>query len=251
MDTYKIANIKRRVIMYKYLATARVSKLDSVLKHKISDKKLRESERERIMAAKKTNRAEKIKRTHHRKLWRTLLRDLIYEKNNVRMGMRYQTVQNLEARQFAFEAYLAVIGKVETLIQDHAESGITPSEYARQKNLPNNGLHWTDWVPAHIKTKIVNLFDEIPHTPRAKRKLPFPRTRRPDKGSPLVKRLRERTEKELEIELGELRADPTNAIRRRRVTQMREAFKIMDTLKPNDVIPYTWHGLFLQREKKC
>ncbi len=232
--------------MYKYLATARVSKLDSVLKQKFPNKKLRDSERDRIMAAKKSNRSEKIRRTHHKKLWQALVRDLVYEKNNVRMGMRYQSVQNLESRQFAFEAYLAVIEKVETLIKDHAESGVTPSEYARKKDLPNNGLHWTDWVPAHIKTKIITLFNAIPHTPRAKRKLPFPRTRRPDKGNPLVNRLRQRTEKELAFEVRDLRADPANPVRLKRVAQMREALRIMETMKPNDVIPHTWHGLFIQ-----
>lgn len=231
--------------MYKYVTTARMYRVENLLKRNIPNKISREQALDKIRAARSANRAEKIKRTHHRKLWRALLRDLVYEKNNVRMGMRYQPVQNLEQRQEVFNAYLKTIEKVEALIRDHAESGITPSEYAKQKGLPNNGIHWTDWVPPKVKMAVSAAFDALPHTLRAKRKLPFQRTRRPDKGKADVKRLRARTEKELALEEQELTLDPTNDIRRRRVAQMRTALRMMDDLKPSDAVPATWHGLFI------
>lgn len=236
--------------MYKYVTTARMYRVESLLKRNIPNQTLREEALEKIRATRSTNRAEKIRRTHHRKLWRALLRDLVYEKNNVRMGMRYQPVQNLEQRQEVFDAYLKTIEKVETLIRDHAESGITPSEYAKQKGLPNNGIHWTDWVPARIRAAIAAAFDALPHTPRAKRKLPFQRTRRPDKGKADVKRLRARTEKELALEEQELMLDPTNEVRRRRVAQMRTALNLMDNLKPSDAVPATWHGMFIVADEE-
>lgn len=236
--------------MYKYLTKSRMEKVDSILNRRIPQIPARLIERNKIIEAKKIERAERIKRTHHRKLWTALRRDLVYERNNVRMGLRYKPVQNLEARTEVFEAYLAVLQKVEDKINDVANSGVTPSEYARTKNLPNNGIHWTDWVPPKIKQAIAQAFDALPHTPRAKRKLPFQRTRRPDKGNKDLQRLRQRTEKELEAERQLLNADPSNLPRRARISQMVKALQIMDTLKKSDALPATWHGLFVKAPVK-
>lgn len=236
--------------MYKYLLKSRMEKVDSVLNRRIPQVPARLAERNKIIETKRREKAERIKRTHHRKLWAALLRDLVYERNNVRMGMRYKPVQNLEQRTEVFDAYLAVLQKVEKKINDVANMGKTPSEHAREKGLPNNGIHWTDWVPEKIKLAITRAFDELPHTPRAKRKLPFQRTRRPDKGNKDLQRLRQRTEKELETERQLLNADPSNLPRRARISQMVKALQIMDTLKKSDALPATWHGLFMKQAVK-
>ena len=37
----------------------------------------------------------------------------------------------------------------------------TPGELAEERELPNNGLHWTDWVNDRTKHRIISLFDAI------------------------------------------------------------------------------------------
>jgi len=126
----------------------------------------------------------------------------------------------------------------------------TPSNYSRwvnakgKRQIPNNGIHWTDWVPAGVKLKALALFDAIPHTPKAKRKIPFQRTQRPIKDNPALTRLIKRTEKEIAYVKQELDIAPTNQTIRLKYNQMRQALDRMREMKPSEAVPHTWHGLY-------
>jgi hypothetical protein len=241
--------------MHKWLYTATQRKIDSVLLRQFpAQHQLRNTLREEIRQVKSQRRAEKIAATHRKKLWAALLRDLNYEYNNVRQGMKYAATQTQPERLHAFEQYLLVLGKVRDEIEA-AQSNPevpkpTPSTYARwlnakgKRQIPNNGQHWTDWVPAKIKLAVAALFDAIPHTPKAKRKTPFQRTQRPIKGNPALTRLIKRTEKELAYAQQELAIAPTHPAYRLKVTQMRKALTRMREMKPSEAVPHTWHGLY-------
>jgi hypothetical protein len=241
--------------MNKWMYTAPQRKIDSALLKKFPDQhKIRNQLREEIRQVKSQRRAEKIAATHRKKLWAVLLRDLNYEHNNVRQGMKYQTTQTQPERLHAFQQYLLVLDKVRDEIEA-AQSNPevpkpTPSAYTRwlnakgKRKIPNNGSHWTDWVPSRIKAQVIDLFNAIPHVPKAKRKLPFQRTQRPQRNNPALTRLIQRTEKELGYAQQELDIAPTNPVFRLKVRQMQQALTRMQDMKPSEAVPHTWHGLF-------
>lgn len=241
--------------MHKWMYTATQRKIDSALLRKFPDQHhLRNNLREEIRQVKSQRRAEKIAATHRKKLWAMLLRDLNYEYNNVRQGMKYAKAQGQAEKLTAFEAYEIVLNRVRDEIEAaQANPDVpkpTPSAYTRwlnakgKRKIPNNGIHWTDWVPSRIKTQVTDLFNAIPHTPKAKRKLPFQRTQRPQRNNPELTRLIKRTEKEIAYVKQELDIAPTNHAIRLKYTQMRQALARMREMKPSEAVPHTWHGLY-------
>lgn len=282
---------------YKRVGTLPQRKIDSLLMKQYPEDRedpkrntqiatLRLGIRNEIRAAKKAQRIDKIKSAHHKRLWANILRDLGYEENNVRQGMKYASVGQHPERLTAFEQYGKVIAHVRTVIEAARYSEITaknrqgekrevrnptPTEYVHwhnaegKKHIPNNGCHWTDWVPSHIRERIVVLFDAIPTTQRSKRKIPFQRMQRPrtvvkkNKAgevvavihNPALTTLIKRTEKEYALALQEYEIAPTDPDREREVTLMRQALARMAKMKPNEAVPHTWHGLFKFGRSKC
>lgn len=260
--------------MRKWMYTAAQRRVDGkLLKLFPHNPELRLGVRNEIRQARSQNRVAKIKATKHKQLWDGLLRDLNYEHNNVRQGMKYATAQPQPERHHAFEQYLLVIDKARGMIETARYSTITakdrqgnvreipdftPSEYVKWKNanskqhIPNNGIHWTDWVPARIKMAVAELFNDIPRTPKAKRKIPFQRTQRPrsirKKGlvidNPALKTLIKRTEKEIAYVKQELDIAPNDPTIRMKYNQMEQALIRMREMKPSEAVPHTWHGLY-------
>ena len=247
--------------MHKWMYTATQRKIDSALLRQFPDQHtLRNGMREEIRTIKSQRRAEKIAATHRKKLWAALLRDLNYEYNNVRQGIKYAKTQTQPERLHAFESYLLIVERVRDEIeaaQSNPEvAKPTPSAYSKWHNankktkIPNNGIHWTDWVPAGVKLKALALFDAIPHTPKAKRKIPFQRTQRPQRNNPALTRLINRTEKEIAYIKQELDIAPSNATIRLKYNQMRQALVRMREMKPSEAVPHTWHGLYKFKGKE-
>lgn len=241
--------------MHKWMYTAVQRKIDSALLKQFPDQHaLRNGLRAEIRQVKSQRRTEKIAATHRKKLWAVLIRDLNYEYNNVRQGLKYAANQGQQEKEHAFAQYLLVLNRVRDEIeaaQNNPEvPKPTPSTYARwlnakgKRKIPNNGQHWTDWVPAGVKLKATALFDAIPHTPKAKRKAPFPRTQRPVKDNPALTRLIKRTEKELAYVKQELDIAPNNPAIRMKYNQMQQALARMREMKPNEAVPHTWHGVY-------
>lgn len=122
----------------------------------------------------------------HNELWRDVLLPLRYERSNVKVGAAYDTA-NVE-RVLAMQGYHAVLTELlARLGHESKQYTHTPIRLAEERNkagkgspITNRGAHWTDWVPTHIKLRISQLFDAIPHKTHAKRKLPFERVLPPD-----------------------------------------------------------------------
>jgi hypothetical protein len=158
--------------------------------------------------------------------------------------MRYGGENSPQAeRTLAFSEYIRIMEKLVAMLDAPSKAlDSTPIQTARDKGLPNDGEHWTDWIPARVKDKISLLFDAVPVVPRGKRKTPFQRTMLPDQFNKSKTRLLTKTRKEMESLERKAGIQPTDA-RTAKLAQMRRALKIIDTLDKNEAVPATWTKL--------
>ena len=217
--------------------------------NRLTERKLHPSEVERIKAEvadlKETLRVSKITRTQRKAEWDKVLQPLRYEINNARVGMRYGGEKSPQ-RIAAFSEYIRIMEKLIAMLDAPSKAlDHTPIQIARDKGLPNDGEHWTDWIPARVKDKIALLFDAVPVVPRGKRKTPFQRTMLPHQHETAKVRLLTKTRKEMETLERQATIKPTDA-RTAKLTQMRRAIKIIDTLDKNEAVPATWTKLHIQ-----
>ena len=219
------------------------------LHNRLLERKLHPSEIERIKAEvsdlKESLRVSRITRTQRKAEWDKVLAPLRYEINNARVGMRYGGELAPQERALAFSEYIRIMEKLVAMLDapykalDH-----TPIQIARDKGLPNDGEHWTDWIPARVKDKISLLFADVPVVPRGKRKTPFQRTMLPHQHETAKVRLFTKTRKEMETLEKQAVIHPTDA-RLNRLKQMERALKIIDALDKNEAVPATWTKLNL------
>jgi hypothetical protein len=220
------------------------------LHNRLTERKMHPSEVERIKAEvadlKETLRVSKITRTQRKAEWDKVLQPLRYEINNAKVGMKYGGEKVSPERVLAFSEYIRIMEKLLAMLDapfkalDH-----TPIQIARDKGLPNDGEHWTDWIPARVKDKVSLLFDVVPITPRGKRKTPFQRTMLPDQFNKAKTRLLTKTRKEMESIERKAGIQPTDA-RTAKLAQMRRAIKIIETLDKNEAVPATWTKLSME-----
>jgi len=172
-----------------------------------------------------------------------VLKPLQAERRSVRASLKYKADDDTDARVQAFEAYAVVLAELHNRITSIKNSGeFTPSTYAAEKNLPNRGLHWSDFIPVRIKNRIIDLFDAVPYTAKARRKIPFERVVTADIHDKRKRRLVNRTTKEL------LHANQDHAISptqdtQARVNKLKAALAAIENLNDNEPVPATWHGL--------
>lgn len=126
-----------------------------------------------ILEQREAIRRDRIRRYQHARLWRALVPPLKRELSNARVGRDYRPDDS--KRVEAFTAYIAVLEKLVSLFDGYQLTGRTPSQLAVDKGVPNRGAHWSDWIPDSRKAHVLELFERIPDTPRAKRKTPFAR----------------------------------------------------------------------------
>jgi hypothetical protein len=205
-----------------------------------------------VAIRKETQRTERITRTMRRQAWLDLLQPLRYELNSARVGAKYcpEGEEPDPLREEAFAAYIDVMERL--LRKFEMPSSVldnTPTQMAHQRNasgkgspIPNAGAHWTDWVPAHIKGAIAQAFADLPHKPKAKRKVPFQRKTPEQQHLKHKMRLLGRTmtelanaERDFLIRKDKPRADL--------VLQLKRAVKIIEELTDNEHVPSTWRGL--------
>ena len=220
------------------------------LHNRLTERNLHPSEIERIkgevLTLKETMRVSRITRTQRKAEWDKVLQPLRYEINNARVGMRYGGEQAPQERTLAFSEYIRIMEKLLAMLDapykalDH-----TPIQIARDKGLPNDGEHWTDWIPARVKEKVTDLFNQIEVAPRGKRKTPFQRTMLPHQHETAKVRLLTKTRKEMESLERKAGIQPTDA-RTAKLAQMRRALKIIETLDKNEAVPATWTKLSME-----
>ncbi len=197
--------------------------------------------KDEVAALKESQRVDKITRTQRKAEWDKLLKPLRYELNNAKVGRAYDLDD--ESRVEAFDAYILVM---ETLLTRFAQPmkmlEATPIQLALEKALPNNGEHWTDWVPEKIKVRIGLMFEALPPKLRAKRKTPFQRLSTPEQNAKAKEKLLRRTTKEIETLERKQSVTQTEA-GQATLAKMREAMKIIVKLNTTEHIPATWAGV--------
>lgn len=220
------------------------------LHNRLTERKLHPAEVERIKAEvadlKETLRVSRITKTQREAEWLKVLQPLRYEINNAKVGMRYGGEISPQERITAFSEYIRIMEKLVAMLDaPYKALDSTPIQLARDKGLPNDGEHWTDWIPARVKDKIALLFDAVPVVPRGKRKTPFQRTMLPDQFNKAKTRLLTKTRKEMETLERQVNIQPTDA-RTAKLTQMRRAIKIIEALDKNEAVPATWTKLNME-----
>jgi hypothetical protein len=142
--------------------------------------------RREVAALKAELRSEKARKRMVDGLWGSVLTPLANEQRSVRSMLRYESAKYPNPlRRETLETYAKVLDKVRLQIREYRYyKQRTPkqqAEYMQEelgKTIPNNGEHWTDWVPEKVKKVLNEAFLEIKETaaPHARIKAPFPRT---------------------------------------------------------------------------
>jgi len=220
------------------------------LHNRLTERNLHPAEIERIkgevLELKETLRVSKITRTQRKAEWDKVLQPLRYEINNAKVGMRYGGEKVSPERVLAFSEYIRIMEKLIAMLDAPSKAlDHTPIQIARDKGLPNDGEHWTDWIPSRVKDKIALLFDAVPVVPRGKRKTPFQRTMLPHQHETAKVRLLTKTKREMETLMRQADINPT-VKRLDKIKQMKRAIKIIETLDNNEAVPATWTKLHIQ-----
>lgn len=215
---------------------------------KLTKRKLHPSEinkiKDTVAQMKENIRVDKITRANRRTEWTKVLAPLRYELNSAKVGRNYNG-DKCPQRIEAFDAYIAVMEKVNAMLARPAKLlEKTPIQIATAKNLPNNGEHWTDWIPHRIKQPIHDAFMAIPHKPKAKRKIPFLRTVTPNLHAKAKARLLSKTNKEIQTLETRILMQPTDE-RIEQMRKMKAALKIIENIEDNEFIPASWRGVAL------
>ena len=197
---------------------------------------------------KESRRINRITRTHRKAEWANVLDPLRYELNSAKVGRKYDLTDAV--RLDAFDAYIAVMEKVLAKL-NHPSKLLeqTPMQIAKEHNatgkgspISNDGEHWTDWIPPKIKERIGQAFMELPHRPKAKRKVPFQRVMLPDQHEEAKKRLLKATHKEIATVERRQMVAPTDE-RKEKIERMHKAIKIIEAMTDNEAVPATWNTL--------
>lgn len=147
-----------------------------LLEHLPEDIVGREVIKKRITEAKAALTKNKISHTRHRLAWRGVIGALQEERHKVaasvrRFAARYEEAKGTEYENQSHDAYAAwntnaqyeaLLNKVYVKLCRYRDIGTaTPTVLAKEKNLPNSGRSWVDWVPLEIRDKFTVAFDRI------------------------------------------------------------------------------------------
>jgi len=232
------------------------------LRAMLADRRLPEGMADTILA--EVSAARLVRRTaaqkdgQHARLWKDLL-DPAKAERRIVSRMRTMNVKNPSPeRAEALEAYelllTTLIGRMQT---EAANTPEMPRYVAVEKNLPNKGEHWVDWVPPKKKALINAYFAAIPLAEGVKQKAPFERRIPLTQHDIHKKRLVERTTKEIAlierhiaVKLADSRLTDTHVFThqevdamRLQVSKMQAALHYSSLLSPNDFVPVTWYGV--------
>lgn len=176
--------MRRNAYDYKGVPLAKVL---TKLRNRFHDESIVKSEYERIKAMREEARVGRIKSTHAKKAWQHLLTPLNREIINAKVCAAYKPRWNEDEpsasaaqRIEAWSAYTSVLMVLRRKFNAYAQEGKTPAQLFKERlKTPNqvaeDGEHWADWVPEHIKGELRRVFGQLPRVKFAKSKEPFER----------------------------------------------------------------------------
>ena len=233
---------------YQHLMALTPNQLHNALMKRNLPPEMREEMNTTITAQKSAQKSIRAKTIKVNAEWRPLLEGLRMEREslrsmrNYRSSSRGQAVPNQQTTD-ALDGYAMVLDRLHGEFEMHKKELRTPAVIARERELPNGGIHWTDWIKDKFKERVRLLFDAIPYRAGAKVKHPFPRRTDPKSNARLTTRLRIRTLKEHGIAEQNHQLNPTERSKAK-LDKLIEAIKRIDKLSPTDPVPRTWSGLF-------
>jgi len=201
---------------------------------------------DKLMEQKKDLRSSNAKQKQLTRLWKELLMPLKAEIKNTVVMCNYEG--GSEQRRDAMQGYLLVLNTLHDRLIVDSRKGFTPAQLGKAQYKPNNGNHWTDWIPPSVKRKVQELFEAIPRG--GKQKIPFERKVPAALGKKLKARLLERTEKELDVakrkeNKSRLANDmDTNVIDMERIANIEQALVWIRQAQDNEALPTTWSGFY-------
>lgn len=173
--------------------------------------------------------------------WRELREPLTLERKTVRAMLNYKAKDEDDPRYMALMGYAIVLDALRGRFDGYERDKMSPVKLAKEKNLENGGIHWSDWIPHKVKANVYGLFEAIPHRARAKKKEPFIRVIPFELHVQLKDRFLRRTEAQI-MELERLiHIEPTEE-RTDTLRQIKQAVNKVLYSAPNAPVPYTWHG---------
>jgi len=204
----------------------------------------REEIKATITAQKATQKSMRAKTTKVNAEWRPLLAGLRMERESLRSSLSYKAGQRDPKLITALEGYSIVLDRLHGEFEMHKRELRTPAVIARERNLPNGGIHWTDWIKEKFKERVRLLFDAVDYPVGTKTKQPFPRKTDPKSAAKLKARLHTRTLKEHGIAEQDHQLNP-NERTKAKLNKLTEALRRIDQLQPTDPVPRTYSGLFV------
>jgi hypothetical protein len=174
--------------------------------------------------------------------WEPILNELRRERESVRSSLKHARQQGCQARIDAFEGYSIVLERLKMALYMYKREGHTPAKLSVEKEIPNGGIHWVDWIKPKIMNRVYDLFAAIPPVHGTKLKEPFIRcisvaAHREQKAT-----LRLRTVKELGLAESEYEVHQTDK-RKAKVDLLRKAVRLIDRMLPTDPVPRHYSGL--------
>lgn len=215
----------------------------------------------RVRALKAQRRKSRIKATVTQQMWDDILRAARLELARIRtMKAQLKSTEmdgfmsnSGQAKFNALNIYGESIAEVIAKLRKLREAGDqTPKQFAayiKQETgrvIPNDGVHWSDYVSAKLKEQIVELFNRAPMAARGKKKVPFERKVSPEENSVqrafLVSQL-EVARKETE-ELLMRAEDPEERKELKKILQdVQFADHKLDMASRTAFLPRQWRGL--------
>ena len=159
-------------------------------------------------AAHEAKRVAAIKKAQQAKLWDALIHNLARTRPTATARLKRRQAEldaaPEELKDWAFvntyTQYIALLDKLRNKLHQYKDtSGLSPTNLAKEKGIPNNGAHWVDWIPANIRTQFTSRIEEI-YASRIEepmalfaRKAYTPPKKRPSQAKPLLKRVRDKS----------------------------------------------------------
>ena len=101
-------------------------------------------------------RSEAAQSLHYRKTWQRFAKPLVKELRKVQVALYYQ---GSARRKVALMDYQALLTELLNLFKGFSAGTRSPKEIAQYNRIPNDGAHWTDWIPYDEKERIMDAFD--------------------------------------------------------------------------------------------
>ena len=207
------------------------------------------SAKARALAVRKAETVEKRRakdiEAKHQEQWKQIMKPLAAEILRVNGCLYYKSANDMgrdEALSMYHEVLLTLRERLASTAHTIDGERQTPKHAALAKNIPNEGVHWTDWVPQKIRARVEAAFAAVPYKPRARTVKPFKRTIPKAQHAELLGKLRKRMLADMD-NIQRLQNIKEDDDRTAEIERMHQALRVMDTLPPDSPVPRDWRKL--------